>query len=207
MIEIEVARSGASVLKRDGKFLASTFNPVQEASAWAKKVHAALAPEDAAIIAGVGCGYHVAALKVLRPNCELLAIENDAGVAAEAFKFCPSLETKNVLVESDWLKLPDHARFRDVVCGVYGVAVHGPSLQIDPVYVSAVERLLHGRDKLSFLVLMKTRPELLAVLNPEAIGLIDDEAVSIKTLRRLFSTAGSSSRERRLWRVLEELVL
>jgi hypothetical protein len=206
LIEISVARTGASVLKRDGRFLASAFDPIQEAAKWAEQVHKEVATDAAVIVVGVGSGYHVAALKSLRPKCEILALDNSPEVVSQALKICPALLPNDVLVEPDWLKLPNHARFCDVACGVYGVANHGPSLQIDPAYFTAVDRLLRGRDKLSFLVLLKARPELLASLDPQEISAIGEEAVSIKTIRRLFSPAGSASRERRLWRVLEELV-
>ena len=138
----------------------------------------------------------------------LIVIENDAELARTAIELNPTIHVSEVIIEGDWLKLAEHARFRDAVCRPYRSVIHAPSLQIEPMYFGSVERLLRGRDKLGFLVLLKTRPELLSSLLPEAIAKIsDDEAVSIKTMRELFSPQAGSSRDRRIWRVLEELVL
>ena len=207
MIETEVSRAGQSVLKKNGRLLASAFQPLQEASAWTEKVCLGLAPGEPIIVLGIGSGYHVASLLASYPRNEVLVIENDAELARSALALHPSIPANRVLVQANWLQLIDDQRFLDAIGGVYRIAPYGPSAQIEPEFFGAVDRLLRGRDRLSFLVLLKTRPEFLPLLSSEAVGKLGDEGISIKIIRQLFAPQAVSSRERRLWKVLEELVL
>lgn len=205
MIESLAAKNGKMVLRRDGRLLASLFDPEQEARVWTDRALAELLPGESVIIMGLGAGYHSAEMVRRSPGRMILTIENDQETVKAAREIQAGLG--QILIEPDWMKLPDHPLFRDAVGGTYRVFQHGPSMQIDPAFFGAVEKLLRGRDKLTFLVLLKTRPELFSYLNPEAIAAIGDEPVSIKTVRSLFSQASLASRERRIWRVLEELIV
>jgi len=211
IITSEIARSGHPVLKKSGRWLASSFDPVREARQWADAVVSGPGKTDVIIVLGLGCGYHVAELIARRPERSVLTIECDPVVRDHALRFCPELRNQTIIVENEWMKLIEKPAMRDVLVGVYRVAVHAPSLALEPNFFASVDNLLRGRDRLSFLLLLKTRPELLAILDPDRLGEIGelktDEAVSIKTMQRLFSQRSMSSRERRLWRVLEELVL
>ena len=207
MIVVETSRSGAPILKVDGRALASAVDPLREAASWAKSVEATLAPGTAAIVLGVGCGYHVAALKVLCPRSQVIAIESSAEVAAKALEFNPSLKPGDVIVENDRMKLTEHANVRDAIGGVFVPVTHGATAQIRPEWTSQMSALLMARDKLSFLLQLRMRPDLFALLDPKKIETLGSEPISIKTLQKLFNDTSASSHERRLWRVLEELVL
>jgi hypothetical protein len=208
LISVEVARNGSRVLKKNGRFLGSSIDPVREAATWTNKALAQAGARDAFVILGLGSGHHVAELLARRPNAPLIVVENDKDILSEALKICPQIKRSQVVLETDVLKLGDHAVVRDVVGSIYRVCSYGPSFQIDDEFFSGAERFFFGRDKLSFLLLLKTRPEFLAILNPVAIHEIPlNEPVSVKTLQRIFAPQALSSRERRLWRILEELVL
>lgn len=208
-LEKDFARSGHQVLKKNGRWLASTVDPVREARQWATQAMRNIESDssETALVLGLGCGYHVAELAARRPRGGVVAIERDREIVARALEFCPELQNVKIVIEPDWLKLVDHEPVRDAVGGSYRILKHGPSCQLEPEYFGAVERLLLGRDKLSFLVLLKARPEILALFDSGLLGEIKDEAMSIKTLQRIFSTRSGSSRERRIWKVLEELVV
>jgi hypothetical protein len=219
VISKESARTGLPVLKKNGRFIDSSIDPAREALAWVEKQ----APVgqlvgqsvgqlfDQWIVLGIGSGYHVAALvahlaesKISQP---ILVIDNDNELVDAAKIICPSLSACKIVVETDWRKLVDNVDFCDAVGSVYKICEYGPSFQIDPVYFKAVHSLLRGREKVSFLHLLKTRPDLLSSLNPQAILKLPDEPVSVRTMCDLFSEQAFSSRERRLWRILEELIV
>lgn len=207
MVEVITARNGKRVLKKDGKLLASAFDPVREATVWADKIKAGVDEGETVIILGMGAGYHVEELALSCPKNPIYVVEKDAEIAERALEICHGLERERVIVEPDWIHLVESDVFREALSGVYRIAIHGPSYQLAPDYYGAVERLLRGRDRLSFLLLLKTRPELLPLLDAEAVSAIGDEAISIKTICRIFSPRSAASRERRIWQVLEELIV
>jgi len=207
LIELVTARNGKSVLKKDGKLLASVFDPLREAAAWADKVQSEFGADESIIVLGLGSGYHVEELSARCSDRAIYVVEKDVEIAERVFELCGGIRRDRVIVEPDWIRLADLPVFQEALGGVYRIAPHGPSYQIDPEYYGAVDRLLRGRDKLSFLLLMKTRPEFLPLLDAEAVNAIGDEAISIKTISRLFSARAVGSRQRRIWQLLEELVV
>lgn len=215
MITIEASRTGVPVLKKDDRWLGSSIDPAREAQSWAERAHAMSRGGETLVVLGLGSGHHVSELYKLRSRQSVVVIENDREVIDGVLRIGREIEREDalqirptdIICAPEWMNLIDHERFRDLLGGVYRLATYGPSAQNDG-YFKHVERLLLGRDKLSFLLLLKTRPELLAILNTKAIDQIAaDEAISIKTLRRVFSPRAVASRERRLWRLLEELVI
>jgi len=200
-------------MKKNGKWLASSIDPVREAQQWSEAVRTTAETNVTIVVLGLGCGYHVAELLSSNPKSSLLVVECDHEVKERALQFCPGLAGVSIVVEPDWMKLVEHSLVRDALGGLYQVVKHSPSLAIgarETEYFSAVEGMLLGRDKLSFLVLLKTRPEILSLLDSDILMDSDrfqDEPVSIRTMQKLFSQGPNTSRERRLWRVLEELVI
>jgi hypothetical protein len=207
LISIEQARSGHPVLKKHGRFLGSSFDPHKEAASWADRIVNGLGAHDLVIVLGLGCGYHVAELRSRLGAERVVVIENDAEVVSQVLGIFPELVGTQIIVETDWLNLAANDRFRDALANVFRIAIHGPSCQIEPDFFRSVERLLIGRDKVSFLLQLKARPDIWAVLDPQKIASMPDEVISIKTLQGIFSASGAASRERRIWRVLEELVV
>jgi hypothetical protein len=59
------------------------------------------------------------------------------------------------------------------------------------------------------LLQLRMRPELHALFDEEKIAKLQASTspISILTIRSLFSAQAQNSRERRLWRVLEELIV
>lgn len=194
-------------MKKNGRFLGSSFDPVKEAQAWAAKIAPSVVPGCSVFVLGLGSGYHVTALCEACPNTPIIVIDGDEELAGEILKLWPTLKRADLVIEKDSGKLIGHGRFLDGLCGSYIIAKHGPSCQINHVYFSAVERLLLGRDKDSFITQLKARPELQPLIDMEAMKRVQEEAVSIKTLQRVFAPARFLSTERRLWKILEELVI
>ncbi len=169
------------------------------------------------IILGLGSGYQVLEMHKQVKSIPILVIENDQELVERVILGQPGLNAAElkICVETDWTKLSLNPDFRDAVVNVYDIFVHGPSTQLEPEFYQGVESLLRGRDKLSFLHLLKTRPELLALFDSKAIenfgkqpiGLDKvGEAVGLEQICGLFHENSRMSRERRLWRALEELI-
>lgn len=207
MIELEVSRSGQPVLKMNGRYLASSFDPVKEAFGWANRAAADIGTKGAAIILGAGCGYHVAALKEKCPNVSILALELNEQVAHRALEWNPILQAHNLLVVDDLSQMTEAPQLRDAMAGTYAVLPHLPSTDAHPEWALATARFLLGRDRLSFLLQLRMRPDLHSLMDPKKISGLEDAPVSIKTLQKLFSESSAFTRERQVWKVLEELVL
>lgn len=207
MIETEVSRSGQPVLKMNGRYLASSFDPIKEAFGWASRAAADIGTKGAAIILGAGCGYHVAALKERCPNVLILALDPNEQVAHRALEWNPILQAHNLLVVDNLSQMTEAPQLRDAMAGTYAVLPHLPSTDAHAEWALSTARFLLGRDRLSFLLQLRMRPDLHTLLDSKKIAALDEAPVSIKTLQKLFSETSAFSRERQLWKVLEELVL
>jgi hypothetical protein len=229
-IETGLSRSGHEVLKKDGRWLASSIDPLKEARQWVEQFEK-LKPgsifecDDSLIILGIGSGYHVVELieqlaKREKPRKlslrgtsvkRVIVLECDAEVCEQTIRLQPKLKALvdrgQIVIEPNWLKLVEHPTLRDVLGGTYQILKHGASLALEQQFFSNVESLLLGREKLAFLVLLKSRPDILATFDADKISNIEDGGVSIKTLQSLFAAKNETHRERRVWKVLEELVL
>ena len=213
MLTVDVSRTGHKIFRFDGRSLSSSIDPVKEAQSWARAAVQNLRAGDTLFVLGLAAGYHVVELAKLIDPSRFLVIENNAEIVSQAFEILPELTDYRILVQPDWLQLVVADQFRDSLCGVYKVATFGPSFQLSNEYFAAVENLLIGRTHISFLLQLKARPGVWALLDPEQVEKFgceipsDTELVSIKTLQRLFSAKADGHRERQIWRVLEELVV
>jgi hypothetical protein len=217
LIEIEKARSGHAVIRKNGRLLGSSIDPLKEAKAWAEKASPQLEPSVAGFVLGAGSGYHVAALAVLSPSSPLIVVEPDHEVLREAARLgewpshvqavCAITDVggqgSDVAAEH-WLA---HPAVRDGLGGRFAILKHGPSCVMEPASFNAVEALLLAREKVAWLKQLKLRPGLCALLDPDAIKNLGAAPVSIKTLQSLFKSETECTRERRIWKILEELVL
>lgn len=213
MLSLETSRSGQTIIKKDGRAFSSSIDPVKEAQNWARAAVANLRAGETLFVLGLGAGYHINELSKLLEPSRFLVVENDSELAMQAFEINPALPKERILIEADWLKLVVSDQFRDLLSGIYKIAVFGPSFQLSNEYFAPVENLLIGRTPISFLLQLKARPGIWALLDAEKVEKFgkeistSNELVSIKTLQRLFSNKVDGHRERQIWRVLEELVV
>lgn len=216
MIEVLASRNGPSVIRLDGRYLASSIDPIREAASWAERALRASGDKPTIFVVGVGCGYHVAALKALaRSEKHVIAMDPSSQIVKHALMFNPTLDPSDIVVEIDKLKWTANQHICDALLGEpFAIVTHAPTAQIHPEWVKETESFLLAREKTSFLLQLRLRPELFAHLDPKKIEAMGNETVSIKTLQSLFRGNGladrqnpADSRERRIWRVLEELVL
>lgn len=207
MIEVVQAKNGSPVLVKNGKYLASSFDPQKEAETWWSTCHRLAKKCEQVFILGLGSGYHVeVALREL-PHASITVIECDANVVAKnANKFRQG--NLKIIHESDWRKLYQNPSIADKVQSSYAVLSHPPSLSVECDFFGNAYKFLLARNVEGLFALLKLRPELLAELDESKLELLarSGDPVSIKTLVKLMKNSTYANPNRRLWKVLEELV-
>ena len=211
----ELARNGQPIVKIDGRSIVSSFDPMKEAKAWAESAVKEIADRDTVIVLGAGCGYHLIALHELRPSLNILTIEASDEIATFAREQLASNNEVDprvygeILVAARPIELTENLLLRDFMANRYAVVTHAGLAQMRAEWTQEMAKFLTGRDYLSFLLQLRMRPELHALFDEEKIAQLQMQSgpISILTIRSLFSAQAQSSRERRLWRVLEELIV
>lgn len=214
-LQRETARNGQPIFKVDGRSIVSSFDPVKEARAWAEAAVKEIGDRDTVIVLGAGCGYHIIALRDLRPSLNILTIEASDEIAAfarERFGANDEVDPRTygeILVAMRPMELTESLILRDFMANRYAVVTHAGQAQLRQEWTQEMAKFLTGRDSLSFLLQLRMRPELHALFDEEKIAQLQTQMgpISILTIRSLFSAQAQSSRERRLWRVLEELIV
>jgi hypothetical protein len=75
MVEAQASRHGETVLTFQGRYMASSIDPVREAQSWLKYRQNQVRHVDTAFVLGVGAGYHLVALQKFRPDLKIVAID------------------------------------------------------------------------------------------------------------------------------------
>jgi hypothetical protein len=214
-LQRETARNGQPIFKIDGRSIVSSFDPMKEARGWVENAVKEIGDRDTVIVLGAGCGYHLIALRELRPTLNILTIEASADIASFAREQLSSNDEIDprtygeILVAERPIELTDSMILRDFMANRYAVVTHAGQAQMRQEWTHQMATFLTGRDYLSFLLQLRMRPELHALFDEEKIAQLQAQPgpISILTIRSLFSEQAQSSRERRLWRVLEELIV
>ncbi|MCM2283006.1 MAG: hypothetical protein NDI61_14285 [Bdellovibrionaceae bacterium] len=206
MISVETSRCGMPVITKDGRYLASSVDPVREAEAWAHDCRASLGGVKAVAILGLGSGYHVRALMAQEPQLTILVIESDARVAEAVLRLMPEIPAKIVCVESDWSQLLDHERARALTHIPFVVARHAPSCQFDCLFYQRAEALILARDRAGFFLQLRDRPALLRSVARDKLEAIPVGPISIKTVLDVLRPDSAEEREVLMWKILGELV-
>ncbi len=73
-MEIERARTGARVIRWQGRLLASRIDPVGESELWVAE-DIRCASKKPLVVVGLGSGYHVLAVAKMRPDVPTVVVE------------------------------------------------------------------------------------------------------------------------------------
>lgn|GEM_PF-2723529 len=213
VLEIVNARKGHPVVIQDGRFLASSIDPVREAEQWLSRIMPELKQSEgrgSLILFGLGSGYQAKVLSEILGSHAFIVIEPVAELIELVRTIHPEL-SKVTIISGEVTALIENPVFKDFACSRFTTLKNQNSMQLHPTYFAAVQSLLIGRERLGFLLQLKMRPELHAALDASRIeqAMTNDqtELVSIKTLQKIFSPQSQVTRERRMWKLLEELVL
>lgn len=213
MTELAISRamskSGSEVLCVNGLATASLVNPEMEARRWAeaqrKRVSWARSDEPLFVL-GVGSGFHLHALmavldemnKVTSPIVALDTCEASISFARERLSNVSfSCVDPQHFDRANGLSFTQH----------FTLLVHRPTVARSGARLQAVEEFLLGRSPETFAHQLKQRPQIAAGLNPgRASALAEAKRLSVRDLSRVWDISSETKTDRRIFRVLEELV-
>lgn len=211
---IGTSRSGADVLIVGNLATASLVNPEREADQWAatqiKRVQASRKNEMVVVI-GVGSGFHLRALQDQLRQAGIQRPMTAIDTCAESVNFA-SARAKNVdFICADPSEGVDRFLTKKEVEGwvvqTYTLLKHRPTLARVGVPLRTIEDWLLGRSPESFSAHLKLRPQIAAALNPgRARRIAETPLVSIRDLSKKWDISSELKTDRRIFRVLEELV-
>lgn len=207
MIEVVQAKNGSPVLIKNGKYLASSFDPQKEAETWWSHCHRLVKHAEGIFVLGLGSGYHIEAIKIHRSDLPLTVIECDKEIV-DAIQSRVASNQVEILWETDWRRVYQAPGVSEKVRNNYAVLMHPGSYAVEPEYFSNAHKFLLARSVEGLFALLKNRPELFAELDPAKLADLarSGEPVTIKTLSQLMKPTTFADPNRRLWKVLEELV-
>lgn len=214
---IETAKSGAEVLLVEGLATASLVNPEREAGQWADMQMGRLKatdPNEPVVVLGVGSGFHLKALMTAMINLS----SGSAVPRLVAIDTCrASIEFARVRLPSVEMILADVAAGADsfftdpvvtsVLTQAHTLLRHKPTISRIGQPLRVVETWMVGRTSEAFLAQLKLRPEIAAALNPaRAAKVADAKLLSVRDLSKMWDISSELKSDRRIFRVLEELV-
>jgi hypothetical protein len=144
-IEFLVAKNSELVFKVAGRHLASAFNPTKEAHGWINHHQEIWRDCETIIVLGVGCGYHLRALKSAS-GAKILALDRDKKIIQAALRIHPlELSESEVAVLAPLTEISAHPAFIQATRGSYAVLVHEASAFVRPELYQSAKDFLLGR--------------------------------------------------------------
>lgn len=203
MIELLTNANGQTVIRRDGRLLASQVDPVAEAKAWLSRRMRFMDKVKTVFVLGMGAGYHIQVL-CETTSAKIVVIEPDLEVIEAAAKI-HSFPADRVLIET--VQSPRGLRsaqsVRDGVRASFVVLLHPASRACDPAFYKDCQAQLTGRDwgSLNWQWKLKNGPSL-----DSSPRVATEEALTIYDLEQTELVQNSEERERMLIKALRELV-
>ncbi len=209
---IQIAKSGSEVLVVAGLATASLVNPEREAAQWTELQHARLhsvGKQEAIIILGVGSGFHIRAIQTRMHECGLKGPLFAIDTCAESIEFARARIPDVTFIHAD-LARGVNAFVADGMAWLTQTSTllrHRPTLSRVGVSLKTIDTWLVGRSPEAFSAHLKQRPEIAAALNASrAAKIAECPLVSIRDLSKMWDISSELKTDRRLFRVLEELV-
>lgn len=215
ILHTERSRNGHLVLFVDGKATASTVDPVKEAVSWVSSFHSLIVSdsEETLVIIGAGSGFHVEALR--ESTSKKIVVIDTCKASIEFTKVRLSH-----LREIKFIEMPTGSTFseflqcNDVVEWVFepfAILRHRSSM-VRNLDLGKIEECLVGRTVDAFRAQLEARPSIASRLNSARLKklaetkLNSNGLISVRDLTSVWDVSSEPSNERRLLRVLEELV-
>lgn len=162
----------------DGRHLCSTVDPSKEAEQWDQHHASRTAACKAIIVLGIGCGYHLRALKKKSRSIRVIGVESSKPVQAAALQVHPLDLHSDEFVDS-----ADHQIVREATREPYAVLVHEATAFGDPTLYQTRNFLL-GRTPSGLRWLFQNRGWEI----PDA-GKFEEGLLSLKSLDPVLPTA------------------
>lgn len=204
MIEIVNTEKGNSVIKRDGRLLASRFDPWKEAEEWVARRNVFLAKVKTIFVLGLASGYHVALL-AKKTESRIVVIEPDVELITANQKI-HSFDRSRVLIESvhDLRGLRSSDVVRNGVRESFLVLTHFSSQQAHGEFFHECQTALLARDwsGLTWQWQIKGHPDLDSQPRIES----NTQPLTIYDLEQTELVQNSQEREQLILKALRELV-
>jgi len=190
MIERLLTSSGKTVLLYEGRRVCS-LEPEREATSWVQRNSLRLRGVQNVIVLGVGCGYHLVALRKYLPEATILAIETKSDFL-EFTRGESSLDLSDVMFlhARGATDLRKNCVLRDLLKDNYTVLKFVPAQIGDEVLYREMEDLLLARNIEGLRYVLSLRSDLCRSLEVDSEkNWIDPlgELFSIKTLEKMLS--------------------
>lgn len=212
---IERSRSGHDVLFVDGKATASTIDPLKEAIAWVDSTYAkgSAGADETLVVIGAGSGYHVAALRECTQQ-KIVVIDTCTSSLEFLHSRFPNLQEVRFVAVSSGTTFSEFFRRNDVVEWVFEpfTLLRHRSSMVRNCDLGKVEECLVGRTVEAFRAQLEARPSVASGLNSSRLKKLAETKlntkglISVRDLTSVWEVSSEPSSERRLLRVLEELV-
>jgi len=209
-VQVHQAKSGLPVLIVRGCATASSVDPLAEAERWFKLIEPQVRdlPETARVgVLGLGSGYHLDVLSREVKN-QIVAFDSDPALAAArdwfAHRFPTHVGLKFVDVEAGPASFFSADDVRTFISNRIVLLRHKPSFLRDQRGLTTLGNWLTGRDRLSLNAHLQCRSEFSSLVDCDRQN--GDWLLSVKDLSRLWKVEAEVSEQRRMFRILEELV-
>ena len=103
MLEVITSQTNKPVLRRDGKFLASGYDPIKEAENFLQPYLAWCEQKPILIVFGAGSGYHLRMLAEMFPQKQIILFEVDQAVVKAVHELHPGLSFEHTSIITDEL--------------------------------------------------------------------------------------------------------
>ncbi len=153
-VEFDRAKNGKTVVKVQGRFLSSSFDPEREAVRWCETVMSTGPTDLCCVVLGLGSGYHIVELqnRVRKPVVAIDTMASLRGHFEEYFRDALAKQRSVNLNASRCLIFSNEESFRMstdldfLFQQPYRVIVHAPSFDLKSDFYLHVRKLLIGRD-------------------------------------------------------------
>lgn len=177
------SKKSEPILSYNGKLLASSVDAQKEASAWVERNGAQLSQVKNVIVLGVGCGYHLSALQLKRPEIKIVAVD----LVEELISFTRSqhsIELANVkfICAKSIDELMSSKEICMAVRDFYTVLSFSPAQISSETVYQGYREFLSARNINGFQFVLKNRVEMQQQFDFPKIHAHSGELLSIKTL-------------------------
>lgn len=213
---VETSRTGAEVLIVGNLATASVVNPEREASQWADQQVRRIASTglgETVVVIGVASAFHIRALREKITVRErgfvgrIVALDTCADSVAFANARNTGIEFVHVNLATGidaFLMRPEISSW---IMEAFSLLKHKPTISRVGVSLRTLESWIVGRTPETFLAHLRLRPDIAAGLHSGRTQRIADVSlVSVRDLSKMWDISAELKTDRRIFRVLEELV-
>jgi hypothetical protein len=212
---IERSRNGHEVLFVDSKATASTIDPVKEATSWVETTYSTetVGIDETLVVIGASSGYHVEALRK-RTSKKIVVIDTCPASIEFVQRRLASLNQITYIEVKPGTTFSEFFQRNEIVAWVFEpfTLLRHRSSMVRNADLSKVEECLVGRTIEAFRAQLAARPAIASALNSVRLKKLAEAKlttkglVSVRDLTSVWEVSSEPSNERRLLRVLEELV-